>query len=151
MPQYASGTYVSIDQTRSEIERLLDAHGAQAFAFMREPGFASIAFRMADRNYVLRLRTPEVDEFKRTKTGRMRYQSEAVKFHAQAVRARWRALLLLLRAKLIAVEDGITTVEDEFLSAAMLPTGQTVGQWASSDGAAALAGHGPLLLPGGDA
>jgi hypothetical protein len=147
MPDYARGTYVSIEKTRDELERLLDRNGAQAFAFMREPGYASIAFRLNDRNYVLRLRTPDVSEFSRTRTGRLRYESEAQKFHAQAVRARWRALLLLLRAKLIAVEDGITTVEDEFLSAAMLNDGQTVGQWAASM-PQALSGRGPLLLPG---
>lgn len=148
MSEYARQTKVSVTQSRHDIEALLDAAGAEAFAFMKEAGKASIAFRMHGRNYVLSLTLPERDEFKHTASGRARYYAEDVdKAHAQAIRAKWRALLLLLKAKLIAVEDGVTTVEDEFLSAAMLNDGQTVGQWAARH-PAALTG-GPLLLPGG--
>lgn len=148
MPEYARQTKVSVTQSRHDIESLLDAAGAEAFAFMKESGKASIAFRMQGRNYVLSLHLPDRSEFTRTASGRSRYYAEDIdKAHAQAIRARWRALLLLLKAKLIAVEDGITTVEDEFLAAAMLNDGQTVGQWASRH-PTALTG-GPLLLPGG--
>lgn len=146
--QYARNTYVSIEQTRGEIERLLDQYGAEAFAFMREQGFAAIAFRMKGRNYVLKLRAPNRSDYELTRTGRSRYDSQIDKEWQQAVRARWRALLLLLKAKLIAVADGVTTVEDEFLHAAMLNSGQTVGDWARATPQALVQG-GPLLLPGG--
>jgi hypothetical protein len=148
MSEYAASTRVSINQTRHEIEYLLDDAGAEAFAFMKEGESAAIAFRLSGRNYVLKLHLPDRTEFAKTKTGRSRYASEAEKFYQQAIRARWRALLLLLKAKLIAVADGVTTVEDEFLAAAMLNDGQTVGQWAASH-PTALTGSGPLLLPGG--
>lgn len=148
MPEYARQTRVSVTQSRHDIEALLDDAGAEAFAFMKEAGKAAIAFRMHGRNYVLSLRLPDRSEFTHTRTGRERWASDADKAHEQAIRARWRALLLLLKAKLIAVADGVTTVEDEFLAAAMLNDGQTVGQWASAH-PTALTGAGPLLLPGG--
>lgn len=148
MPDYARQTKVPVQQSRREIEDLLDAYGAQAFAFMKEADSAAIAFRMNDRNYVVKLTLPDLREFETTPSGRHRYSWNAKTAHEQAVRARWRALLLLLKAKLIAVADGVTTVEDEFLSSAMLNDGRTVGDWAR-DTPDALVGSGPLLLPGG--
>ena len=35
-----------------------------------------------------------------------------------------------MKAKLEAVDAGISTFEDEFLSATLLPDGHTVGEWA---------------------
>ena len=47
----------------------------------------------------------------------------------QAVRQRWRALLLVIKAKLEAVDAGISTLEEEFLAATVLPDNRTVGAW----------------------
>ena len=47
----------------------------------------------------------------------------------RSCRQKWRALALVIKAKLEAVEAGITTFEDEFLAATMLPDGATVSSW----------------------
>lgn len=48
----------------------------------------------------------------------------------QDQRQRWRAFALVIKAKLEAVESGITTIEEEFLSHVVTPSGQTFGEWA---------------------
>jgi hypothetical protein len=47
-------------------------------------------------------------------------------------RRRWRAHVLLLKAKLEFIEGGDTTLETEFLTYAVLPSGQTVGDYIAS-------------------
>ena len=67
----------------------------------------------------------------------------------QACRQKWRALLLVIKAKLEAIDAGITTLDDEFLAGVMLPSGETVGEWAGPQIQRVYeTGQMPPLLPG---
>jgi hypothetical protein len=111
---YAERTKVPVAQSRGEIEKILARHGADAFGYTSEVGAARIAFRMKARHY--RFGLPLRD-------GRGPVSD-------QETRARWRALVLVIKAKLEAVAAGITTIEEEFLNATVMPDGSTVGEWA---------------------
>ena len=152
MARYAADTEVTSDRSRTEIERTLKRYGATAFAYAWEGQLATIAFKLAGRQIRFRLPLPDPhsDEFTLTPTGRDRSASAAEQAYEQAVRQRWRALALVIKAKLEAVEAGISTVEDEFLHAVLLPSGQTVGEWIRPQLRAVYArGEMPALMPGG--
>lgn len=152
MAKYAAGTEVPSDRSRSEIERTLRRYGASAFAYGWEGDRAQVAFKLAGRQIQFRLPLPDPrsGEFTLTPTGRERSATAAEEAYEQAVRQRWRALALVIKAKLEAVEAGISTVEDEFLSAITLPDGRTVSDWLGPQLAAVYARQAmPALLPGG--
>lgn len=133
MSKYASETSVSVDKSRSEIERTLQRYGATAFAYMTNSNTAIIMFEISNRRvkFVLPLPDRASREFWYTeKTKTRRTEAQAFEFWEQACRQRWRALLLVIKAKLEAVEAGITSVEREFLAYVVLPDGSTVGEWA---------------------
>ena len=130
--RYASQTTVSSDRSRAEIEALLQRYGADQFCYGWTNGSAVIGFRMCSRCVRFTLPMPDkTDErFTRTPGGRRtRSGSDALRAWEQEGRQRWRALKIVILAKLEAVEAGISTFEREFLSAILLPDGQTVGQW----------------------
>lgn len=152
MARYAAGTEVGSDRSRSEIERTLKRYGATAFAYAWEGQMATIAFKLADRQvrFRLPLPDPQAREFTLTPTGKERSATVAEEAYEQAVRQRWRALALVIKAKLEAVEAGISTVEQEFLNAVLLPDGRTVGEWIGPQlGAVYARGEMPALMPGG--
>lgn len=153
MARYAAATEVPSDRSRSEIERTLRRYGATAFAYGWEGSQAQVGFKLADRQIKFRLPLPDPasEEFTLTPTGKDRSESAAEAAYEQAVRQRWRALALVIKAKLEAVEAGISTVEQEFMSAVMLPSGQTVGEWLGPQLGAVYARESmPALLPGSD-
>jgi hypothetical protein len=127
---YATGTNVSSDRSRAEIERILVRYGATSFINGWEPGRAAVGFVLRGRQYRLLLPIPDRgdDQFIYTPTGKERSQDAAYRVHDQEVRRRWRALALVLKAKLEAVQSGITTFEQEFAIHAVLPDGATVGE-----------------------
>lgn len=143
--RYASGTRVEVNRSRDELERLLDRVGADSVATMRDSTAAAVAFRLNQRNYVLRLPYPTEEQI-RARRRVTKGQMEAVK--AQAGRERWRALVLLIKAKIVAIDSGITTPENEFLAHAMLSTGQTLGEHLTEN-PEQLTTSGRLMLPGG--
>lgn len=151
MARYAADTDVPSDRSRAEIERTLRRYGATAFAYAWDGNTASIAFRLADRQMRFRLPLPDPEsrEIALSPTGKRRSASAVEAAYEQAVRQRWRALLLVIKAKLEAVEAGISTVEQEFLHAVMLPDGSTVGEWVGPQLRAVYArGEMPALMPG---
>ncbi|HVX20921.1 MAG TPA: hypothetical protein VHB02_06220 [Acidimicrobiales bacterium] len=131
-PTYASATSVSVETSRSEIERTLVRYGATAFAYGWRDEAAMIEFAAADRRvrFVLPLPARDDPAFWTTPARRTKRSSEAAyKEWEQACRQRWRALALVIKAKLEAVEAGISEFEDEFLAHIVLPDGTTAGQW----------------------
>jgi hypothetical protein len=110
--RYARRTKVTIAKSRLEIEAIVMRYKADQFgsAFDTEGGRAMIQFRLS--SWLVRFILP------------LPNRSE------QDQRQRWRALTLAIKAKLEAVESGITTFEEEFLPHIVMPTGQTVGEWA---------------------
>ena len=148
---YANRTEVAPERSRAEIEKTLRRYGASSFAYGWSGDVASIQFDANERRVriMLPMPSPEDPEFTLTPTGKRRAKDAAAKAHDQAVRSRWRALLLIVKAKLEAVESGVTTFEEEFLPHIVLPSGDTVGQWAIPQVAHSYeTGEMPEILPG---
>jgi hypothetical protein len=132
---YAERTQVPVSRSRLEIEQVLTAYGADAFAFGWEQGRAVVTFR-ADGRYVRFVVAPEST---REKT---RKQIE------QAERQRWRALLLVVKAKIESVESGIETFEEAFMPHVVMPDGQVVKDWLTPQLEQAYStGKMPAMLP----
>lgn len=130
MGTYAAKTDVSEERSRNEIERTLKRYGATRFGYLWEEGSSVIMFEMQGRRLKFNLPMPVRSDFRLTENGRARTSQAAIDAAwEQAQRQRWRALLLVIKAKLEAIEAGITSFEDEFLSATLLSSGQTVSQW----------------------
>lgn len=131
MARYAETTSVPIAQSRVAIEDLLTSHGATAFASISRSDTTEIVFEMGPYRVRFRISMPDFndDEFRYSDQRRLRRTPPAQrKAWEQACRQRWRALHLMIRAKLEAIESGLTSMEDEFLSNLVLPSGSTVGE-----------------------
>lgn len=150
--RYAENTSVSSEASRSEIERTLQRYGASSFGYGWEDDIALIAFKLSGRSIKFVLRMPDRNSRQFTHTpvrDLPRYKDDAQAEWEKACRQRWRALALVVKAKLEAVEAGITTVENEFLSATMLPSGETIGEWVGPQvDEVYRTGGMPSLLPG---
>ena len=110
--RYASGTDVTVDRKKAEIEHILTRYGADAFMYGWEGTSALIGFRYSGKmvRFMLPLPDRESDEFHLTPSGQRRRTADAAeKVYQQAVRQRWRALALIVKAKLEATEAGVTT------------------------------------------
>ncbi len=127
--KYASGTSVSAEKSRAEIERLLLRYGASKFASGWDGAHASIAFEKERRRIRFLLPLPQFEQFTTSPKGQKRANGAAQAACVQETRRRWRALALVIKAKLEAVESGVSTFEDEFLAHIILPSGETVGEW----------------------
>lgn len=143
---YASGTEVSPEKSRMEIESSLARFGASEFGYMHSSGTATIAFRIKGRAVRIVLPPPNVALLERDRRGRARPPAALENAIAAETRRRWRALALVIKAKLTAVSDGISTVEREFFADVVMHDGRTL----SDHMRPALEhskGGGPLLLP----
>jgi hypothetical protein len=128
-PTYASGTSVTVEKSRAEIERTLSRFGATSFAYGWDGGNGMVAFVINGRQvrFVLPLPDRNTREFTHTPERRIqRTKAEADRAYEQAVKQRWRALKLVILAKLEAVEAGIVTFETEFAMHMILPDGRPV-------------------------
>lgn len=152
MAKYAEQTRVSSAASRDEIERTLQRYGADQFIYGWDGSVALIGFRMHGRQVRYSLTMPDrwSEAFTLTPSRkRERDEKDAQAEWEKACRQRWRALALVVKAKLEAIDAGITSFEDEFLSATMLPDGSTVGQWAAEQVKRVYqTGEMPPLLPG---
>lgn len=130
---YAKKTKVTIEKSRTEIERLLQRYGATRYVQSIEPDRGIILFEAHDRRLRFDLPLP--------KAGSPKADAER--------RRRWRALTLSVKAKLESVASGIETFEQAFYANIVLPNGLTVYQ-ASRDAveiAYKTGGTPALLLP----
>lgn len=128
--RYAENTSVSVEKSRSEIERTLERYGASTFGYIRQDNRALIEFVYGNRRirFILPLPDRSSTEFRYTPTRRTeRTDAQAYEAWEQACRQRWRALNIAIKAKLEAVEAGISTFDSEFLAHMVLPNGATVG------------------------
>lgn len=107
---YAARTEVSVDKSRTEIERTLKRYGADRFAYFTEADRAIVVFEAKQRRIRFDLPVPEAATTK----------------GEQLQRSRWRALLLCIKAKLESVDSKIETFEEAFLAHVVLPDGMTV-------------------------
>lgn len=147
--RYAAETTVSASRSMEEIQRTLERYGADEFVFGQRADRAAVEFVLFERRVRITFPLPSAAEASVTPSGRVRRDSKVVgEAHAKAVRQRWRAVALVVKAKLETVEAGISTLEHEFLAFIVLPTGETLGQWAIPRLAADTLTT-QMLLPGG--
>lgn len=151
---YAATTSVSIERSRNQLEVLLRKHGATGIASVWDEEanrqYLEFKIRVVDVQRVCRLEVPLPDreEYRYTDSGRTRTEAQLDSVFDQAMRSRWRVMVLMVKAKLEAIDCGASVFEQEFLSAFVLDTGQTVGEVLIPNLPLALTGGTPLALPG---
>jgi len=119
MSPYAPKTVVPVERTRAEIERLLtQKYGAKAFVYAVRADFTRIEFEMNGRRIRFQMPLPQEKDF---------YSKREFE---QALRTKWRCLLLTIKGKLESVENEIETFDDAFLPQIVLPSNETLGEWA---------------------
>jgi hypothetical protein len=150
--RYAENTTVSCEQSRNEIERILQRYDATGFMYGWNGPNAVIAFQKQNKTikFVLPLADKGDKQFWLTPTGRKRKDADgAYKAWEQSCRQRWRALALSIKARLEDVETGICSFEIAFLAFFVMPGGQTFGDWAVPQIENAYrTGNMPKALPG---
>ena len=126
--RFAEKTEVSIETSRSEIERIVIRYGAEQFVYAKSDAFVLIVFRAHQRHVRFKVPMPLRSEFENRsdKTGPKRTETQVNAAHEQELRRRWRALALAIKAKLESVSSGITQFEEEFYAHIVLPTGRTI-------------------------
>jgi len=149
---YASGTEVTAERSKAEIERTLERFGADQFmsGWDADRRIAVVSFRLSGRMVRLTLPLPSADDpmVALTPSGRARTEVQRRDELAKETRRRWRALLLVIKAKLTAVQDGISTLEREFMADIVLPDGRTLSEWVAPQLARAYeSAEMPALLP----
>lgn len=141
MGKYAANTKVSVAQSRTEIERILNRYGIEEFFFATSVRGDGIGFSYKSRTIKFGIPLPKRNDFKPTQSGEQDWKRE--------VRRLYRVLVIALKAKLELVDAGLTTFEDEFLAQTCLTGGQTVGEALQPQIRAMLeTGDMPKLLPG---
>lgn len=130
--KYAADTNVSVERSRSEIEKTLQRYGATGFMYGWNAKGAVIAFQMRNLTVKLFLPLPDPasDEICLTPMGKRRNDQAIQRAWEQACKQRWRALALCIHAKLEAVETGITSFEEEFMAHFVMPNGEVFGSYA---------------------
>src|SRR4051812_43447758 len=116
---YAENTSVTVDKSKSEIERTLERYGANGFAYGWQNNHAMIRFLHSERQIRFLLPLPDKNSRQFTHTTARQTKRSPEESHAcweQACRQKWRALALAIKAKLEAVDSGITSFEDEFMA-----------------------------------
>lgn len=68
MSRYAKDTSVSVEKSRAEIETILNRYGADAFAYMSQPGRAAIGFRVGGRQLRFVLPIPDREQYRTYKS-----------------------------------------------------------------------------------
>jgi hypothetical protein len=110
--RYAEGTKVPVDDSRSELERLLNTHGATSFGVYREPARWVVLFQLAGRYVRHEIEVPKA--------------TRSAPDPDREVRRKWRAIVLITKAKLELIAGGDSTIEREFLADTVLADGSTV-------------------------
>ena len=139
---YAAGTKIAVSQTEGEIKKLLRRAGADNIALAEGGGKATVLFELADRRFIMHLPLP--DRMSKDFThgypakGSRAYKRPLSETQAddrweQACRQKWRALLLCIKAKVEGVEAGVETIEQAFFAHLVLPSGETISEWAERD------------------
>lgn len=101
---YAARTDVPIDRSQAQIQKMIQAAGAQKYATLYDGNKAIVAFELQGRQIRFTLTMPDAQKFK------------YLNGWEQACRSKWRALFLVIKAKLEAVESGIAVFDEEFLA-----------------------------------
>lgn len=129
--KFAEGTEVPVERTKSEIEKLLRAHGATGFVmgWDGQQGLNIFQCRIHERMIKFEIRDPDPEKYKKDARGFLRSKDTITRFVEAERRRQWRGRLLITKAKLEMIAAGDSTFEREFLYDIMLPDGSTAGQW----------------------
>lgn len=152
MATYAATTRVSVDRSRTEVQKILRRYGATRVAEAWEPGRACLQFELAGMVARIEVPMPTRAQVLSALKNKRPTEDAIRKAATQAERQRWRAFVLLLKAKLESVALGVVSFEREFLPHLMLDSGATVAETmerALQDGKTRLAV--PALPPKGGA
>lgn len=139
--KYAEGTSVDSARTQNQIREMLEKHGnVDGFVVGEQGGIAVLSFHMKDRRLTFRMAIPRAPHNATQKASAAAMQEN---------RRMWRSLLLCIKAKLESVRSGIESFEDAFLAQTVLPSGETMGEYAARAVPQALEGRPlPPLLGG---
>jgi hypothetical protein len=135
---YASGTTVTVERSRMELDGLLSKHGASSRGIQCDDaaGIAMVAFIMGGHKYRIELPLPRLSLDVPAKAqprgwsgwSSSRRSDYATKAWQQACRERWRALVLTVKAKLEIIKIGVSSVQREFMADLVLSDGGTLHQ-----------------------
>jgi hypothetical protein len=135
MAKYASETKVSPERSMTDIQKALRRYGATKFGIVDLGTAIQLGFEMQGRRFRFSVSLPETTEFERKRVNQFATRpmtpGEMEAARDQAIAQRWRALLLVITAKMEAVESGIETLEQAFMAQLVLPSGQTMSEWAT--------------------
>jgi len=133
MGKFAETTDVPVERTMEEIRAVLKRYQAKSFIAGEIDDRVIVMFEAHGRRIRFACPLPDLNdvEFRAVVGNQFAKKGEPLqaKFD-QAVRQRHRALLLTIKAKLESVESGIETFEEAFMSQIVLPSGQTMSEWA---------------------
>lgn len=156
--KYAQGTMISARRSIAELEDLIDRFSGgepTEFSYGTVGGMAGIQFGLRGRRIRLRIILPDLESFREVTLNqyasslRLRSDADTKNLWQREVDRLWRSMVDVVKAKLVAIDDGITTLEAEFLSGLVLPSGETVGERMAVDLDAVLrTGELPALMPG---
>lgn len=135
--EFARGTRITEDRSRSTIEGLLRRRGATNITAGRvehphvprgRVPHAWIGCVLGGRALLLRfpLPSPEDPKLNLQRSGRPRAPMAVVETCERIIRARWRALLLVIRAKFAAIDAEVSTFDTEFFGDFATGDGRTV-------------------------
>jgi hypothetical protein len=150
MKQYAEGTAVSVERSRTEVETVLNRYGATKFMYYREGDSVILAFEMNGHACKLSVRPPDRESFRRTETGRTRKSTAAQDAWEAEYRRRWRVLILSLKARLESISAEAETFEEAFAGIMLLRSGETVAENMRRNPSLSGVLSAPLMLTEGD-
>ena len=157
MSRYARETGVSVEKSQVEIKRTLRRYGADNIVFGDSAGqrraFVQFTYENLPVRAIIPLPSPAEARFTKSPMGKRQRDPRATLVEwEKACRQQWRVLLLLIKAQLEGIQNEIFTPREVFLSWLVLPSGQTVSQWAlpQLEAAEKHGGLPALPLPGGD-
>lgn len=131
MSPYAEKTEVPVERTIAEILTTLRKTGCENYGHFIQNGIHTVVFTDAGRGYRMQIIPPRGEDLTITEGGRRRNEAQIQAAIEQEMRRRARVLLLLVKAKLEAAAIGATTINREFMGDMVLPTGQTMSDWAA--------------------
>ena len=155
--RFAEGTDVPSSKSKTELDLLLERHGAEQRGIFEEAGRGVVIFKLQNRHLRLTIALPKAEEFPVAGSEPRGWYGWDVKRRQvwakaqteQGTREAWRRLLLVTKAKLELVADSAGNIESEFLANVVLPDGRTVHEALETQLAHSYdTGQMPPLLPG---
>lgn len=149
--KYAVDTRVGSEASLNEIRALVKKYDGGKFGFIEDEQSVGIAFELNGRRVRFMLPLPTRDDAVATVGNQYQRAGQYdAKRHEQLIRQRWRGLVIAIKGKLESWALGIETFDAAFMAQLVLPSGQTMEEWAAPHIHAAYERNAmPPLLPSG--